>query len=299
VAFFAQKDYFTYPNDHRPEMRLPPDQFREVMLRCAWLFGKLASRGIVHVSPIPLFHNRVQRERREDQGLYEWQRGGRLDRWLQSCAYPNFGVTGIRDFEHLISFSGRSRQLCYHMGAQLLGLLLTAGSYFRNKDASRVGFDKHGNTVDARDLFDRPLFEEAIYGIFCNYYRAFTGKDLDGELPFSLDNLVCRMIEEMGVDRHMEEVLRVVDQEAMSDGAFRDFLLRRGYSERETADFKKGHQDIILYTGPHLGGFNERISLPELIEAVGSMSAFCIAGKFRQAHNALYPLTPQPFQGAV
>jgi hypothetical protein len=299
VAFFAQKDYFTYPNSHRSETRLPSDQFREVMFRNAWLFGKLASHGIVHASPIPLFHNRVQRDRREDRGLYEWQRGGRLDRWLHSCTYPNFGMTGIRDFEHLISFAGPSRQLCYHIGAQLLSLLLTVGSYFRNKDVARVGFDDQGNAVDARDLFDKPFFQEAISGIFCNYYRAFTGRDLDGNPPFSIDNLACRMIDEMGVDRHMEEVLRVVDQEAMSEATFRDFLISRGYPEGDTGDFRKGRQDIILHTGPHLGGFNERISLPELIESVGAMSALCIAGRFRGEHNTFPPLTSRPFQGAV
>ena len=298
LAFFAQQDYFTYPNDHRPEMRLSPDQFQEVMVRCAWLFGKLATKGIVHGSPIPLFHNRVQRERREDHGLYEWQRGGRLDRWLQSCAYPNFGLTGIRDFEHLMSFAGLSKQLCYHVGAQLLGLLLTAGSYFRSMDAARVGFDKDGNAVDARDLFDKPFFKDVIRGVFCNYYRAFAGKDLDRKLPFSLDDLTCRMIEEMGVDRHMEEVLRVVDQESMSERAFREFLMSRGYTEKDMGDIKRGHQDIVLYTGPHLGGFNERISLPELIESVGVVSALCIAGKFRQAHT-VKPLTLQPLQKAV
>jgi hypothetical protein len=298
LAFFAHKDYFTYPNDHQTEMRLSPEQFREVMLRCAWLFGKLATEGIVHDSPIPLFHNRVQRQRREDQGRYEWQRGGRLDRWLESCAYPNFGVTGIRDFEHLISFAGLSRKLCYHVGSQLLGLLLTAGSYFRSKDAARVGFDKDGNAMDARDLFDKPFFQDVIRGVFCHYYRAFTGKELDRKLPFSIDSLTSRMIEEMGVDRHMEEVLRVVDQASMSEGAFREFLMSRGYTEKDMGDIKKGHQDIILYTGPHLGGFNERISLPELIEAVGAMSALCIAGKFRQAHS-FEPLTLQPLQEAV
>lgn len=31
---------------------------------------------------------------------------------------------------------------------------------------------------------------------------------------------------------------------------------------------------------PHSGGFNERISLPELIEAVGTMSALCVLGRY-------------------
>jgi len=280
MAFLAPKDYFSYPNDHRPGRRLHPDQFLGVMSRNAWLFGKLTAHGIVHSAPIPLFHNRVQRNRRQDGGYYEWQRGGRLDRWLHSCRYPNFGVTGIRDFEHFISFNGPSRQLCYHIGTQLLSLLLTAGSYFRNKDIARLGIDERGNAVDARDLFDRPFFQEVILDIFSNYYRAFTGKDLEGNPPFQIGDLAFRMIEEMGVDRHMEEILRVVDQEGMSEGVFREFLISRGYREEEIRDFRKGEQDIVIHTGPHLGGFNERISLPELIESVGAMSALCIAGKW-------------------
>lgn len=280
IAFLAPADYFSYPNDHRPERRLSPDQFLEVMSRNAWLFGKLAAQGIVHSAPIPLFHNRVQRSRRPDQGFYEWQRGGRLDRWLHSCRYPNFGMTGVRDFEHLVSLSGTSRQLCYHIGNELLGLLLTAGSYFRNKDIGRMGIDEKGNPVDARDLFDKPLFERVIYGIFFNYYSAFCGKDFKGNPPFRMHDLATRMIEEMGIDRHMEEVLRVVDQESMSANAFREFLLSRGYPEKAIESLHKGQQDIVIHTGPHLGGFNERISLPELIESVSAMSALCIAGKW-------------------
>lgn len=88
------------------------------------------------------------------------------------------------------------------------------------------------------------------------------------------------MIEEMGVDRHMVEVLRAVDQRQMSDGQFREFLVERGYSEHQAAGFSKGEKDIEILTGPHLGGFNDRISLPELIEFVALASALCMAGKY-------------------
>ena len=88
------------------------------------------------------------------------------------------------------------------------------------------------------------------------------------------------MIDEMGVDRHMEEILRAVDQQQMTDQEFSKFLGERGYSENEIKDFKRGDEDITLYTGPHLGGFNERISLPELTEFVGTISALCIAGRY-------------------
>jgi len=282
VGFIAHKDYFTYPNDHREEKRLSEEAFREVMSRNAWLFGKLASMGIVHSAPIPLFHNRVQRTRRADHGLYEWQRGGRLDRWLDSCLYPNFGVTGTRDFEHLVAFTGPSRQLYFHVGTQILSLLLVTGSYFRNKDSTRLGLDGHGNPVDARDLFDRSLLRDLVLEIFRGYYNGFVGEPFDGKCLVDGDALACRMIEEMGVDRYMEEVLRVVDQRRMTDEAFRAFLTTRGYTGAQVRGFTKGVEDIVILSGPHLGGFNERISLPELIDAVATMSALCMVGRYRK-----------------
>ncbi len=285
MGYIADKDYFTYPNDHRPRKQLGPDAFREVICRNAWLFGRLACHGVVHAAPIPLFHNRVQRDRRADGGLYEWHRGGRLDRWLHSCAFPNFGPTGIRDFEHFTSFNGPGRQLYLHIGTQILSLLLATGSYFRNKDAARVGFDESGNPVDARDLFDRLLLQQLIREIFLSYYHGFTEHTYCGTPPFHFESLADRMVDTMGVDRHMEEILRAADQENMTDSAFRVFLQERGYSEAEAKAFKKGAQDIVVYTGPHLGGFNERISVPELIDAIGAMSALCIAGKYWQAQN--------------
>lgn len=282
ICFIAPEDYFNYPNDHRTEKRLTMEKFREVMFRDAWLLGKLTSLGIVHSAPIPLFHNRVQRDRRTDNGLYEWPRGGRLDRWLDSCCYPNFGLTGIRDFEHLVAFEGLSRNLYRYIGTHILSLLLVTGSYFRNKDQGRVGLDGQGRPVDARDLFDKEFLKELIQGIFLGYYHGFAGRELRDELPFDFDELSSRMIEEMGVDRHMEEVLRVVDQEQMTDEQFRDFLRERGCSDEEVRRLKKGSEDIIIHTGPHLGGFNQRISLPELIESAGIISALCMVGRYRQ-----------------
>lgn len=280
ISFIAHKDYFAYPNEHRMERRLTMEGFREVIFRNAWLLGKLTFLGIVHSAPIPLFHNRVQRHRRADHGLYEWPRGGRLDRWLDSCCYPNFGITGIRDFEHLIAFKGLSQTLYRHIGTQIFSLLLVAGSYFRNKDRGRVGLDRQGNPMDARDLFDKQFLEELVEGLSLSYYHGFAGTEFDGKVPLDFDELTSRMIDEMGVDRHMEEVLRVVDQKQMSDEEFRKFLGDRGCSENETEGFKRGVQNITIYTGPHLGGFNERISLPELIESVGAVSALCIAGRY-------------------
>lgn len=280
VGFIADKDYFTYPNDTRKERRLPPEEFREVLSGNAWLLGRLTSLGIVHSAPIPLFHNQVQCQRRRDQGLYEWFRAGRLHAWLDSCSYPNLGLTGIRDFEHFITFKGLNRDLYRFIGTHLLSLFLLAGSYFRNKDRDRVGLDKSGEPIDARDLFDKYFFKELIRLIFLSYYHGFVEKKFRGEIPVSLDELTLRMIDEMGIDRHMEEILRVADQKEMTDKEFRDFLRQKGYSNEQAKTIEKGLKDITILSGPHLGEFNHRISIPELIESVGTMSALCIVGRY-------------------
>jgi hypothetical protein len=159
------------------------------------------------------------------------------------------------------------------------------GSYFRNKDRNRTGLDGQGRPVDARDLFDKPFLKDLIHGIFINYYRGFVGKIFDGPIPIDLEFLSSRMIEEMGVDRHMEEILRVADQNEMTDETFRDFLRNKGYSHEHIKAHKKGVEDISFVSGPHLGGFNERISLPELIEAVGTLSALCAVGRYQRENQ--------------
>jgi hypothetical protein len=84
----------------------------------------------------------------------------------------------------------------------------------------------------------------------------------------------------MGVDRHMEEILRPADQNEMTDEEFKSFLKRRGLSAEKINAFRRGAKEIVINSGPHLGEFNHSISLPELIEAVATMSSLCIAGKY-------------------
>jgi len=284
IGFIAHKDYFSYPNEGDGKSLLPPRNFVEVMRRSSWLLGRLSSLGIVHTAPIPLFHNRVQQNRRDDNGVYDWPRGGRLDRWLDSCRQPNIGLTGVRDFEHFEVFQGTSSKMYWHIGAHFFSLLLIAGSYFRNRDITRIGFDRHGAPVDSRDLYEPDVLKGAISNIFGGYYEGFVGQGYRGEAPFNIDMLSTRMIAEMGVDHHMEEILRVVDQKTMSDKEYREFLLSRGYSPEEIADRPRGTKDIVVCTGPHLGKFNYPISIPELVNAAGSMAATCIVGRYRRAY---------------
>ncbi|MBE9571470.1 MAG: SidJ-related pseudokinase [Proteobacteria bacterium] len=289
IGFIADKDYFVYPNDTIKEQRPSFEELREMLTRNAWLLGKLSAEGIIHSAPIPLFHNRVQRQRRNDHGLYEWRRAGRLDRWLESCSYPNLGLSGIRDFEHLICFKGMSRNIYNHIGVHILSLLLIAGSYFRNKDKSRVGIDRHGKPVDARDLFDEQFLKELVNDIFHSYYHGFVGMKFRGKIPVDLERLACRMIEEMGVDRYMEEILRIADQNEITDDEFTDYLKGKEYSQSKIKNFEKGAKDIVIESGPHLGEFNHGISLPEIIEAVETISALSIVGRYLSSAHPAFP----------
>ncbi|MCK5227483.1 MAG: hypothetical protein KAK02_04715, partial [Desulfobulbaceae bacterium] len=168
----------------------------------------------------------------------------------------------------------------WHIGTHILSLLLVVGSCFRNRQKDLSGSDREGGPVDARGLFDPALLQAMVRGAFEGYFHGFTGKEYDDEYPFDLKRLANRMVEEMGVDTHMEEVLRSHDQERMSDDLFAECLRGHGLSKKEILAHQRGKEDIVLFTGPHLGGFNEGISLMELIEATASISAVCIVGKF-------------------
>jgi hypothetical protein len=282
IGFKTTGSYYDYPNESCPEKRLGPEQFQEVMLRNAWILGRLASMGIFHDALIPLFHNRTQRGRRDDQGAYEWVRGGRLDRWLHSCEHPNIGVSGVRDFEHLQALDGKNSRPYRCMGKHLISLLLVTGSYFRKKNPGLMGLSKDGHPADARGLFQIKALKNTIDGISRNYYQGFTNVDYKNDLPFDLNTLTEQMIEEMGVDRYMEETIRVVDQQALTDREFQCFLRDRGVEDAKVDACPRGVADVITHSGPHLGAFNSRISLPELIEFAASMAAVCVSGKYWQ-----------------
>ncbi|MEJ5348696.1 MAG: SidJ-related pseudokinase [Desulfosoma sp.] len=285
IVFMAPAGYFDYPN--QPINGLMPSKatFLSVMVRNARMLGRLASHGVVHTAPIPLFHNRVQGHRREDGGLYRWPRAGRLDRWLASCDYPNFGQSGLRDLEHLEPAETNGVSFYEHIGAHFLSFFLVCGSYFRNRDPSLRGRQNDGTPVDVREWFDKTFLMKVLESIFQAYYEAFTGLAAPTDISGNLGGLVDRMIEEMGVDRHMEEILRVADQNNMTDHEFWAFLEERGYSATEARRFVRGREDVVLLTGPHLGAFNDRISLPEMIQFVGAAAALCISGRFFHIRN--------------
>ena len=281
IGFTVHSDYFVYPNPLPDEECIDWINFTEMMQRNAWLLGKLASMGIVHAAPVPLFHNRVQMYRRHDGGFYEWQRGGRLDRWLKSCRYPNLGKSGIRDFEHLEAVSGYSRRYYRLIGNHFISIVLICASYFRNHQPERVGFDQKGRPVDTRNLFQPELMRELIETSFNAYYEGFTERKTNGRLPVDFDRFILRSIDEFGVDQYMEEIFRAADQQEMSDDEFNDFLSKHGIAGNNTDGLPtKGLADIPMITGPHLGGFNQRISLPELIHITETVASYCICDRY-------------------
>lgn len=273
IAYLVHREYFDYPS--HPGFHENRDSIREIFSRNAMLLGTLTGMGVIHTALIPLFHNRIQRERRRDRGVYRWEHGGRLDQWLESCRYPNFAQSGIRDFEHLFLLTD-PRDLGHYIGEHMLSFILVMGSLFRNMDPGLRGLDGRGSPADARALFDPDLFSDLIHEVATSYYLAITGEPLKFALP--VKHLVCRLIHGMGIDEHMEERLRVEDQERMTDPKFHEFLKTRGIEDPKI--FSRAKEEIVLVTGPHLGGFNQPISVPELIDFLFTFSAMCVSGRY-------------------
>lgn len=110
-------------------------------------------------------------------------------------------------------------------------------------------------------------------GVCEHYFKGLTESDTFDPAPFNIPALIEQLIEKMGIDEHMQEALRVPDQAGMDDEQFEKFLVDRGVTFIPV----KGKEDIVLFTGPHLGEFNQPISIPELIEFLFKFSAFCVA----------------------
>ena len=87
-------------------------------------------------------------------------------------------------------------------------------------------------------MHEKDFLKDLIYKIFSNYYRGFVSLDFQGGFPIDMEAFVSRMIDEMGVDRHMEEILRPADQNEMTDEEFKSFLRRRGFSIEEIRSFR-------------------------------------------------------------
>jgi len=273
IAFIPCPGYYDYPNE-RPDT-WSQNRIKAVFFKNAQFLGSLTRMGVFHTALIPLFHNRVQQGRRNDNGSYLWEHGGRLDQWLDSCRYPNFAASGPRDFEHLIP-EENSKKMGHYIGEHLLSFILVIGSFFRNKAPQRRGMDENNVPCDTRDLFSPTLFRELVDGVCRAYFKGLVQTPCPQNIDLSPLPLIESLITAMGLDVHMEEILRARDQGDMSDDGFKAFLRERGI----TGQIMKGKEDLVLNTGPHLGEFNQPISVPLLIEHLFRFSAFCTAHLF-------------------
>jgi hypothetical protein len=278
IAFSPCPGYYEYPNE--PGCARPLSWTRNVFIKNARILGRMTVKGIVHTALIPLFHNRVQQRRRNDQGAYLWEHAGRLDQWLDSCQYPNFARSGPRDFEHIEQID-TGAGLRHYIGEHLLSFILVIGSVFRNKAPDRRGLTRDATPEDTRDLFDRAAFESMIADVSDNYFKGLCRTGLPQELLQTIPRLTGALIQTMGYDEHMEEVLRIQDQNRMTKEQYQQFLHQRGVKKVPP----QGQADILLSTGPHLGGFNQSISVPELIEYLFRFSALAVSHCFLNEHR--------------
>lgn len=278
IAYTATPGYFDYPND--AACPVPWEKISGVFFTTARTLGKLTAAGLFHTALIPLFHNRVQQDRRSDNGRYLWEHGGRLDQWLDSCRFPNFSASGLRDFEHLEP-AASSNQLRHTIGEHLLSFILVMGSCFRSQSPERRGKDNLGRPVDTRDLFDEDRFCRLLEGVCRRYFAAFTPTPLPRAFLERIPALVDDLIETMGIDKDMAETLRVQDQNNMDEAAYHRFLEERGLHPAPL----RGRADIVLETGPHLGGFNQPISVPGLVDFLYNFSSLCVSYCFEKENR--------------
>jgi hypothetical protein len=245
ICYSPPSGYFTYLNDPG----LSSDSVSEGLTRSAHDLAILARSGFVHDALIPLFHNREQVGRRGDRGVYRWWSmiPGRLDRWFESCRYPNLRLSGIADFEHFRQFAAISAQDLQHLiGDQLLSISLVLASHFRSLGGVRDD-----------------LVTEALRSVFEAYCLAFVSRKsssrsvLRSETALSgcvdWDLLASRMREEMGGERYMRGLVRG----GGPDGS-----------------------DLEVENGPHLGLFGGYFPLPELVRAIHLATTFAILEGF-------------------
>ncbi len=190
ICYTADEGYFRYLNDPS----LSAEETARGLALCARDLAFLIREGLIHDALVPLFHNRETTGTRPDRGAYRWWSmiPGRLDRWRDSCRYPNLRVSGIADFEH-ISFRPQISitELRHRMGDHLLSMSLVLGSYFRN-----------------RGWFDPEAMSAALRAVFGTYYRALASGRSPLDECVDWDRLATRMIEEMEGDKYMVALVR-------------------------------------------------------------------------------------------
>ncbi len=190
ICYLADGDYFRYLNDPT----LSVDEMGNGLILCSRDLAKMTAMGVIHTALIPLFHNREQINTRTDRGAYRWwsRVAGRLDRWRESCQYPNIRLSGLADFEHIeIHPFISSEDLQHLIGDQLFSISLVLCSYFRN-----------------RGEFDQKATSKILKDCFLTYHHEFTHKNSPIDDCVDWDHLAVRMSEEMEEDKYMNAIIR-------------------------------------------------------------------------------------------
>jgi hypothetical protein len=182
ICYVANRDYLTYLNDPL----LSVNDLKKSLLFCARDLARLTRMGLIHTSLIPLFHKKRQTSLKNI--TYCWHRkvAGRLEKWLDSCRYPNLRLSGIADLEHIELHQEISTQeLQFHMGGHLFSISLVLGSYFMH-----------------RGEFDQKAISSIMRNCFCEYHCALTTMPPRLDEVIDWDELAFRMVEEMGINRY-------------------------------------------------------------------------------------------------
>lgn len=184
IGYIAGREYFAYVNEPQHSIQV----MRRSLLVCARDLARLTGMGLIHASLMPLYHRRGDGSE-EDDG-YCWQRKvvGRLEKWLESCRYPNLRLSGLADYEHLeVHQDIQPQRLQSHIGRHLFSLGLLLASYL----------EKSGQ-LEENTL--KSILEEC----FIQYYSTLAGDPPGLDEAVDWDLLANQMVEEMGPDKYSD-----------------------------------------------------------------------------------------------
>lgn len=184
IGYIAGREYFAYVNEPQHSIQV----MRRSLLVCARDLARLTGMGLIHASLMPLYHRRGDGSE-EDDG-YCWQRkvAGRLEKWLESCLYPNLRLSGLADYEHLeVHQDIQPQRLQSHIGRHLFSLSLLLASYLKNSGQLEE------NTL-------KSILEEC----FIQYYSTLARDPPGLDEAVDWDLMAGQMVEEMGSNKYSD-----------------------------------------------------------------------------------------------
>ncbi|MBC8412803.1 hypothetical protein H8E50_03920 [bacterium] len=157
ICYLPAESYLIYLNDNG----LQEKEFSQAALVNIGDLAQLASVGIVHSEPINLYHNIGHKTK---YNISVSSGPGRVDKWLCATEFPNMRLSGIADFEHLLSVKSIS-ELHHAVSNELFAWVLVVASYYRIKCKSEI---------DGKALFQKYI-RILLQKSFNLYYLNFAG----------------------------------------------------------------------------------------------------------------------------